>query len=286
VLDYAITLDLPDRGASIDGRAVLTIRRWLPVDTLVLDLVGLRVDSVLVDDRPVSLARTDSVVRIPITRVVGDSFSVAVATAANPRTGSSSGPIASEGGLRSVTIGPIALETGFRASTTRPTRPQSRGPSVRQASGEWWRTASWMEETPLPVRPGAVPRTLTRWRESRPISVYLMVTAAAPLVYYDLGRDGCGVGEFSSCVRQSVYVPESREFLPALSHAPEIVRLFSELIAPFPYEKLAHLQSSTRYGGMERTRARSSTPTLRSAVAQCSLASSRTKPRTNGSAMP
>ena len=33
-----------------------------------------------------------------------------------------------------------------------------------------------------------------------------MVIAAAPLVYYDLGRDGCGVGEFSSCVRQSVYV--------------------------------------------------------------------------------
>ena len=68
VLDYAITLDLPDRGASIDGRAVLTIRRWSPVDTLVLDLVALRVDSVLVDDRPVSFARTDSVVRIPIAR--------------------------------------------------------------------------------------------------------------------------------------------------------------------------------------------------------------------------
>jgi aminopeptidase N len=30
-----------------------------------------------------------------------------------------------------------------------------------------------------------------------------------------------------------------------------MVRLFADLVAPFPYEKLAHLQSSTRYGGME-----------------------------------
>jgi aminopeptidase N len=46
--------------------------------------------------------------------------------------------------------------------------------------------------------------------------------------------------------------PESRDFLPGpFVHAPEMVRLFSELIAPFPYEKLAHLESSTRYGGME-----------------------------------
>ena len=114
-----------------------------------------------------------------------------------------------------------------------------------------------------------------------------MVIAAAPLVYYDLGRDGCGVGEFSSCVRQSVYVfPESREFLPGpFSHAPEMVRLFSELIAPFPYEKLAHLQSSTRYGGMENAGAifYADGPFRRRSV---QLASSPAKPRTNGSAMP
>jgi aminopeptidase N len=80
-----------------------------------------------------------------------------------------------------------------------------------------------------------------------------MVIAVAPLVYYDLGRDGCGVGEFDNCVRQSVYVfPEVRDYLPGpFTHAAPIVRFFSELIAPFPYEKLAHLQSSTRYGGME-----------------------------------
>jgi len=253
VLDYAITLDLPDRGASIDGRAVLTIRRWSPVDTLVLDLVALKVDSVLVDDRPVPFARTDSVVRIPIARVVGDSFSVAVRYGGEPKDGLI---IRTDSAGRWTAFGdnwpnrarnwiPSIDHPSDKATVTWTVR----APSERRvvANGEL------VEETPLPVRAGAIPRSLTRWRESRPIAVYLMVVAAAPLVYYDLGRDGCGVGEFSSCVRQSVYVfPESREFLPGpFSHAPEMVRLFSELIAPFPYEKLAHLQSSTRYGGME-----------------------------------
>ena len=61
IVDYAITLDLPDRGAAINGRAVLAVRRSTRVDTLVLDLVSLRVDSVLVDNRAVTFARSDSV---------------------------------------------------------------------------------------------------------------------------------------------------------------------------------------------------------------------------------
>ena len=253
VTDYAITLDLPQRGASIEGRAVLSVRRWTPVDTLVLDLVRLRVDSVLVDEKPVTFARTDSLVRIPIARVVGDSFSVTVRYAGEPKDGLI---IRTDSAGRWTAFGdnwpnrarnwiPSIDHPSDKATVTWTVR----APSERRvvANGEL------MEETPLPAQAGAVPRTLTRWRESRPIPVYLMVIAAAPLVYYDLGRDGCGVGEFSSCVRQSVYVfPESRDFLPGpFVHAPEMVRLFSDLIAPFPYEKLAHLESSTRYGGME-----------------------------------
>ena len=253
VTDYAITLDLPQRGASIEGRAVLSVRRWAPVDTLVLDLVGLRVDSVLVDEKPVTFARTDSLVRVPIASVVGDSFSVTVRYTGEPKDG------------LIVRTDSVGRWTAFGDNW--PNRARNWIPSIDHPSDK--ATVTWtvrapserrvvangelMEETPLPAQAGPVPRTLTRWRESRPIPVYLMVIAAAPLVYYDLGREGCGVGEFSSCVRQSVYVfPESRDFLPGpFVHAPEMVRLFSELIAPFPYEKLAHLESSTRYGGME-----------------------------------
>jgi len=253
VVDYAITLDLPDRGAAIQGRAVLAVRRSAAVDTLVLDLVALRVDSVLVDDRAVAFARTDSLLRVPIGTVVGDSFSVTVRYSGEPKDG-------------------LIIRTDSAGRWTAfgdnwPNRARNWIPSVDHPSDK--ATVTWtvrapserrvvangdlVEETPLAARSGGLPRTLTRWREDRPIAPYLMVIAVAPLVYYDLGRDGCGVGEFGSCVRQSVYVfPESRDFLPGpFAHSPEIVRLFSDLVAPFPYEKLAHLQSSTRYGGME-----------------------------------
>jgi aminopeptidase N len=91
------------------------------------------------------------------------------------------------------------------------------------------------------------------WRESRPISVYLMVIAAAPLEVYDLGDTACGLAVRQRCVPQMVYTaPEQHASMPgAFARAPEIVALFARLVGPFPYEKLAHLQSSTRFGGME-----------------------------------
>ncbi|MEO6878451.1 MAG: M1 family aminopeptidase, partial [Gemmatimonadaceae bacterium] len=91
------------------------------------------------------------------------------------------------------------------------------------------------------------------WRESRPISVYLMVIAAAPLEVYDLGDTACGLAVGQRCVPQTVYTaPEQHASMPgAFARAPEIVQLFASLVGPFPYEKLAHLQSSTRFGGME-----------------------------------
>ena len=50
--------------------------------------------------------------------------------------------------------------------------------------------------------------------------------------------------------------PEHRAWLPGPFTAGDgIVGLFERLVAPFPYEKLAHRQSSTRYGGMENASA-------------------------------
>ena len=254
VADYAITIDLPERGSMIDGRAVLAVRRTARVDTLVLDLVGLRVDSVLIDDRAARFTRTDSILRVPIDHVVRDSFSVAIRYAGEPKDGLI---------IRTDSLG---RWTGFGDNW--PNRARNWIPSIDHPSDK--ATVTWtvrapsdrkvvangelVEETPLP-RGGATgpSRTLTRWREARPIPPYLMVIAAAPLVYFDLGRAGCGVGEFDACVRQSVYVtPELRDYLPGpFADAPAMVRLYSSLVGPFPYEKLAHLQSSTRYGGME-----------------------------------
>jgi aminopeptidase N len=100
-------------------------------------------------------------------------------------------------------------------------------------------------------------RVLSRWRESKPITPYLMVIAAAPLIRLDLGETACGLAELARCVPQSVYVaPEQSKILPgAFSRAGDIVRFYASRVGPFPYEKLAHLQSETRYGGMENATA-------------------------------
>ena len=47
-------------------------------------------------------------------------------------------------------------------------------------------------------------------------------------------------------------MPENTAWLPGVfTTAGPIVSLFETLVGPFPYEKLAHVQSSTRFGGME-----------------------------------
>src|SRR5207237_410387 len=81
--------------------------------------------------------------------------------------------------------------------------------------------------------------------------------AVAPLVVYELGDTACGLAEIQRCVPQFVYTaPEQKSFSPgSFARAGEIVQLFSRLVGPFPYEKLAHLQSSTRFGGMENASA-------------------------------
>jgi aminopeptidase N len=83
-----------------------------------------------------------------------------------------------------------------------------------------------------------------------------MVIGAGPLARADLATTGCG-GAATPCVPQSVYVlPENRDWLPGpFAAASSIVALYERLVGPFPYEKLAHVQSATRFGGMENASA-------------------------------
>ncbi|MDQ3697464.1 MAG: M1 family metallopeptidase [Gemmatimonadota bacterium] len=265
VLDYDLTLDLPDTGAVISGRAAITVRRTRPVDTLVLDLVRLPVDSVLVNGAPAEFARDSATIRIVLPRSTGDSLAVVV------RYG---GPVTD--GLI-VRKDPQGRWTYFGDNW--PNRARHWIPSVDHPSDK--ATVTWTVRAPserrvvangtLVVEAPAVappsgqskPYSITRWRMEQPIPVYLMVIGAAPLVYYDLGKSACGLAEQGGCVPQSVYIaPEvaantldGLHTLPSLRAVDGIVHFFARLVAPFPYEKLAHVQSATRFGGMENATA-------------------------------
>lgn len=101
--------------------------------------------------------------------------------------------------------------------------------------------------------PGAPGRKRTTWASATPIPTYLMVVGVAPLVAHDLGETACGLASVGRCVPQRVYTaPEQARFMPGhFVEADSIIRFFGALVAPFPYEQLAHVQSSTRFGGME-----------------------------------
>jgi aminopeptidase N len=84
-----------------------------------------------------------------------------------------------------------------------------------------------------------------------------MVIGVAAFDVVDLGDSSCGMSEVARCVRQSVWAsPEVRDYLPGpFAKAGAMVDFLSRTIGPFPYEKLAHVQSATRYGGMENATA-------------------------------
>ena len=264
VLDYDLALTLPDAGKRIDGIARLTIRRRRAADTLTLDLEDLKAERVTMDGNPVPFSQDAAHLRISLGGVRRDTLEITVSYGGVPLDG--------------LIIGTDSAGRWIGFGDNWPNRARHWIPSIDHPSDK--ATVTWtvnapsdrrvvangrlLEETPLPRasdpdgsagRP--VARTLTRWRESRPIPVYLMTIAAAPLTRYDLGGTACGLAESGGCVPQEVYVaPEQLGVLPGeFARAGDIVEFYSRLIGPFPYEKLAHLQSSTRYGGMENASA-------------------------------
>ena len=260
VLDYDLRLTLPDSGDRIAGEATLTVRRIAPRrDTLVLDLLALRVTSVKLGGGEVPFARDSATIRVAVPAAAGDSVRITVAYEGAPKDG------------LIVRTDPQGRWTYFGDNW--PDRGRNWIPSVDHPSDK--ATVTWTvrapsalrvvangtleEETPGIERPAGArgAYTLTRWRMEQPIPVYLMVIGAAPLAYYDLGRAACGMMEHGGCLEQSAYAaPEARGFLPGpFARVGEMVELFARLVAPFPYARLAHIHSATRFGGMENATA-------------------------------
>jgi aminopeptidase N len=261
VLDYDLTIDLPASGRAIRGTAVLTVRRTDSTaqrsgrDTLTLDLIRLAVASVTVDSQPVTFGRTAEAIRIPLSTSRRDTVRVAVSYSGEVTDG-------------------LVIRTDSQGRWTAfgdnwPNRARHWIPSIDHPSDK--ATVSWTVRTPpgrtvvangrqlppAPMRVGYSETRTSQWREERPIPTYTMVIAAAPLVRHELGQTACGLAELERCVEQVVYTsPEVRDYMPGpFTTARGIVEWMSALIGPFPYEKLAHVQSSTIYGGMENASA-------------------------------
>ena len=255
VVDYDVTLELPDTGAFIKGDVTVTLRRAAGISRLTLDLVdGMAVRSVEVGGRAVTAPHANGRITIPLDGA-SDSTRVRVVYDGSVSDG--------------LVVRKDAKGRWTWFGDNWPDRARQWLPTVDHPSDK--ATVSWTVIAPAgrtvvangelvgtrTVRVRGASMRETRWRESRPIAPYLMVIAAGPLERYDIREPDCHYGDKGQCVRQTVYVmPENRKWLPGVfSAAGPIVTLFEGLVGPFPYEKLAHLESSTRFGGMENASA-------------------------------
>jgi aminopeptidase N len=92
------------------------------------------------------------------------------------------------------------------------------------------------------------------YRLDSPIPVYNMVVGVGRLARTVLPDAGCAV----KCVPLSVWsYPQDSAYAAGMAfrRAGTMVDYFSGLIGPFPYPTLAHVESSTRFGGMENATA-------------------------------
>ncbi len=86
---------------------------------------------------------------------------------------------------------------------------------------------------------------LTHWKEDVPIPTKVMVIGAAQFAVQYLKKFNCFP------VETWVYPQDKEKGFYDFEPAEKIIKLFTKLIGPFPYEKLANVESKTKYGGME-----------------------------------
>jgi aminopeptidase N len=93
-------------------------------------------------------------------------------------------------------------------------------------------------------------RKVTHWKEVVPISTKIMVIGAARFAVKQYT-------DSTNCVPVSAWVyPQDKEKgFYDYGLAAFILKFFSDYIAPYPYQKLANVQSKTMFGGMENATA-------------------------------
>lgn len=264
-LHYRIAIDLTSPGPRFRGRTEARIALVAPrQDTLRLDLTGLLVDSVRIGvgrqtSSPVSFRQEDGRIFIGVPRGanVGDTLSVDIVYGGEPDDGliirdnvhGVRGAFADNWPDRARFWFPSIDHPSDKATAEFEVRaPESweviaNGTSARTLNG------------PRPVSPG-----LWRWSIAEPVPTYLMVIGATDFAIGTVdacARGGRSPARGDDCVYVGYWVfPQDSASGARIFHrSGDMVRYYSELIAPYPYARLEHVQSATRFGGMENATA-------------------------------
>jgi aminopeptidase N len=245
VLHYRIELEIPASVDAIDGTAELTVRPLTPaLATLALDFAGLTVDGVTIDDHAATFTRDGAKLSIALPRPASVPFRARIRYHGKPEDGLF---------LQRNKYG----DAGVFADNW-PNRAHYWFPSVDhpsdKASVEFIVTAP--ERFDVIANGTRVETTSlqngfkrTHWSEATPIPVHCMVFGAAE---FSVLRAGAFAG---TEITYYLY-PHDRELgARGLGRTSQMVNIFTDLIGPYPYDKLALVESSTRFGGMENATA-------------------------------
>ena len=264
VLHYDFEVALTEGGESFLGRAQVRLALAEPLpDAIVLDLTGLAVDAVRIDGRDVEFELSSGRLRIPRPARAGE-FAVDIRYHGTPDDGLI---------LQNTLHGQPAVFADNWPNRARFWLPTLDHPSDKatvrftvHAPAAWQVVANGrLVQEPFVTRGNALGEGTNRltwiWETGVPISPYNMVIGATEFVVESVGTAACGrapvTARADGCVDVTywVFAPDVENAARKFARAAEMVDFFSRTIGPFPFEKMANVQSATRFGGMENASA-------------------------------
>jgi aminopeptidase N len=248
VQKYTVSIEVNDSTNAIKGTTVIKALLKSPADTIWLDLAsrnkenkGMTIDSILCNGFPVHFRHINNQIRLPSHEAnVNGTTDITVYYKGIPIDGL-------------VISKNIYGQRTFFADNW-PDRAHNWFPSVDHPSDkalvDFIITAPSHYQviaTGLLLRKVNIPgkRTTHYWSSSVPVSTKIMAFGAAEFaVEYNGTINGTPYSNW-------VYHNNMETGFSHFSDTRKIFEFFSEMIAPYPFEKIANVQSTTRYGGME-----------------------------------
>jgi aminopeptidase N len=258
-LHYTFRVGFPARHGVPDVvhiASTVLARRTAGTDSLRLDLAdAMQVDSVRVDGARTAFTRTSEAVRVALPGTV-ETVRVTVFAHGAPTDGLI---IRADSGVGWTAFGDNFPDRArqWLAVVDHPSDKATVEWIVRAPATHRVIANGTMAEPPVTDTVDGVLMTITRWNTTQPIYTAVMVIGVAPFVVTTLDTGACPLADTLPCPQQTLWtLPAHRAAVPGVfTKAPDIVRFFSERIGAFPYSALAHVASSTRYGGMENAAA-------------------------------
>lgn len=267
VVHYDVELVIPPENDRVSSRTTIRyLREERGPHRLTLDFTGLTVELVTDRGQPLDFTHENGLLRIDAPGRVGiyDTAQVEVMARGTPDDGLILGDNVHESPAAFADNWPNRARFWF-PSKDHLSDKATVGFTVHAPEGREVVANGRQIGEPVPAdstRTGGIGGLVTwRWESSVPIPTYLMVVGVADLEVLDQGLAACEEAPASvrpdGCIEITgwAFAPDTAHAREVFSRTAEMVDLYVDLFGPFPFEKLANVQSSTRFGGMENASA-------------------------------